>query len=391
VRILMKMPHLNLLSKNLKNTAAISTAVFFFIPSANAWDKHQELMTHLLETKPALTREYLVQKVKIPSSDQQLKTISEVAAEIQVDAKKIPLFSPGRTEMTVNELLASSFVDEPDQGMDQNLPDSADPKGDRPWMGGSTGPTSQGFRHMYFPGIEWIHPLKTLQIPFHSLGQAPDQFRKLIQLSEKKFSQGDLFWGVRTLTWALHLMQDLHQPFHVTQVPYLKMLPWNSLFNGFVAKSTQSIANYHYAYEGLALEYVKDAQVNHFEECFEPIALAPLPIVDGLPDLHDEVGEVRKVAPAIGKALYGVFGNKFKSPEIQLASGIGSVDYYSITHAAPALDGEKGDNPEMAERGESIEQLRSLTCELMKRVSTFTWSEIDRAFHFKDNSINTGK
>jgi len=47
------------------------------------------------------------------------------------------------------------------------------------WMGGETGPTSQGFRHMFFGGVDWQHPIQTFQIPFHSIGQAPERFEIL--------------------------------------------------------------------------------------------------------------------------------------------------------------------------------------------------------------------
>ncbi len=210
----------------------------------------------MMDTKAASERDYLKTMITVPSEEEQKKTIAALTTELQVNAEKIPVQKPGKISIK-NFLMDDSnypSIDEPDFGMDQDLPDSADPKGDRAWMGGKTGPTSQGFRHMFFQGIEWMSPLRTLQIPFHGIGQSPERILKFHAVSQKFLQEKNLYWALRTLLWELHFIQDLHQPFHAMQVPYIRMLPWKELFHKFTARSTQVIGNYHYAYEGLVSE-----------------------------------------------------------------------------------------------------------------------------------------
>jgi hypothetical protein len=368
------------------------------ISNAQAWDKHQAIMVVATDSLPALKREYLIQNVKLPTPAEEKETIQKVAAQLQVDGSKIPVFTEtaksGAT--TVRDLIQSSFIDEPDQGMDQNLPDSADRKGDRAWMGGSTGPTSQGFRHMYFPGMVWTSPIQTLQIPFGAIGQAPERFEKLKAISAQFFKDGNEFWGIRTLMWSLHFVQDLTQPFHVTQVPDYRMLPWKKLFSGFVSQSTHSIANFHYAYEGLVLEYINEARISEFNKCFDEIKLQPIS------NIRDVVQQTRESAPALGSALYRLFGDQMKSAEVNLPEGKGAIDYYQMLHQKEDILPSKEEQGDVAsselkeihgqlERIRALKEVREISCHQMNEVASYTWSELDQAFHYNETSINTGK
>lgn len=352
-------------------------ALLLNLSSAKAWDHHQSIMAMIMDTKAASTRDYLKMMITIPSDADQKKTIETLAKELEINAEKIPMQKPGK--ISVKDFIQGSSIDEPDQGMDQDLPDSADPKNDRSWMGGKTGPTSQGFRHMFFPGIEWGSPLRTLQIPTRSIGQSPERILKLHVISRKFFQEKNNFWGLRTLLWELHLLQDLHQPFHVMQVPYIKMLPWKNLFSKFVPRSTQVIANFHYAYEGLVNESIQESRLSPLYPCFE---LTEKPSFPPMSDII--IGEVVKISRAraheIGVPLYQLWDGELKDPVMDLPEGMGALDYYSYLHANAEEEGQK-------EKVEQVQSLLKTTCDLMKNLTQLTFSELDNI----STSISTGK
>jgi len=99
---------------------------------------------------------------------------------------------------TYSELLRLS-VEDPDHGIDRDLPDSADPNDDRKFMGGTKGASSQGFRHMYWPGWDLKRPITTFQYPPHALGQSPDRIELLANEARERLRKGDTVWGLRTL------------------------------------------------------------------------------------------------------------------------------------------------------------------------------------------------
>jgi hypothetical protein len=278
------------------------------------------------------------------------------------------------------------MVDEPDMGMDQNLPDSEDPRHFRKWMGGSTGPTSQGFRHMYFAGFSIGSPFHTLQIPMGPVGDALERITRMREVSANYFLKGDKFWGTRILLWEIHYVQDLQQPFHVVQVPSLKMVPWKKLFSGFNQAATHTIGNFHYAYEGLILELMKEARTNDLLACLEQ------PSEGGRFENPEElIQEPRRLGNELGSNLVEFFGDAPMSESVDLPNGVGQMDYFALTHMPePKVLPED----EMKELGKdevkSILQLQTqfkayadvkrITCELMNSVSRYTWNELDYAY-----------
>ena len=350
-----------------------------------AWDQHQLIQEDLLTKQVVSARLGWYTPVKIPSRDEEKKELAKLASRLDIDGSRVPLYA-GRNkgvEIPVIDLLTDTFIDEPDLGMDQDLPASSDPKSERKWMGGSTGPTSQAFRHMIFPGIEWSHPLRTFQIPLSSVGQALTRIELLRKISHEYLEQGNLFWGVRTLLWELHYIQDIYQPFHVVQSPTLKFLPFKSLFTGFVGKATHSIANYHYAYEGIAKEWMDDPDSLEFQKCFE----VTKPKAFG--SASELLATPRASAHDIGTAVFQVFGNSLKSKEIDLPNGVGELDYFALVRArkpelAPEEKGEldKTDLKDFSEeekRDQSIGKLKDVTCTLVQQMSASTLGEINQA------------
>ena len=379
-------------------------SIFFLLsPKAVAWDKHQVLLERLFDTKASKKRFYPYQKISIPCEDQEKKEINRLAQVLHIQGAKVPVFSAGRckagetsTQIILSDLLLSSAIDEPDMGMDQDLPESEDPSHERRWMGGTTGFTSQGFRHMYFKGMfkgaDILSPIKTLQIPIWAVGQALERIRIMHEASADYFSHGDKFWGTRVLLWELHSIQDLQQPFHVLQIPSTSFIPWTKLFS-IVRAATSSIANYHFAYEGVTLEWLKDKSDSEFLNCLEPpdddvVFDDPIELID----------YPRSVGNDLGQQLYKFLGDDPKSASF-------SPDYYALIHLAvpPPLSEDESKQISKKDREMSdlrIEQwkalgnIKAITCSIMKRVAGLTWHELDRAYLQAlddSNSRKTGK
>jgi hypothetical protein len=382
----------------------IFLALFFAVQPGFAWDQHQEMVNRILLGPAAEPRSYLQKKISIPCLEEEQKELDALAARIQVRAAALKPVSKKKCaakgsqnatqNFTVEQLLGMGFVDEPDQGMDQDLPDSADPEHYREWMGGSSGPTSQGFRHMVFPGIEWSSPLRTFQLPKSKVGDAFRRIEVLGQASKQYFSEGNVFFGIRTLLWKEHFIQDLLQPFHSTQIPSLKFIPWKKIFKGPVKQTSHAISNYHYAFEGTVLEMVKAPWERGIQECFE------------IREVHPYEGEAallrlpRAKAYEVGELVYAVFGDYLKSDTVDLAEGIGAVDYYGLVNAKneeltkeeiSALSSAERDLVQRANQSsKALDRIKQVSCELMKEASRIFWGDLDQAFSYS-TSINTGK
>lgn len=247
---------------------------------------------------------------------------------------------------TYRELL-SLAVDDPDHGLDKDLPDSADPNNDRTYMGGTSGHGSQGFRHQYFGGWKLSKPLATFQVPPRAMGQAPDRIELLANEAKKKFHEGDIVWGMRLLGWALHYVQDLTQPFHTVQVPTLRMVPWSSMFtwppqNGFrnlVKESTRVITNYHWAYEGYVRTNLLKKDESPFKECLEePSAtlLLSSPRELAMEVIRQSVGR----GPETGNAIMAFAGDRLKEPGVSIPLKTGDFDEHRL-YTDPGRDAER--------------------------------------------------
>jgi hypothetical protein len=378
-------------------------STLLLIPAgASAWDGHRLIHERLMPSIEASGKVLLTQKVRVPCQDEERREAESLAKAIGVNSSKIPLHSTVKcgkksasSETTVRELLLSDWVDEPDFGMDQDLPESADPAGDRAWMGGTTGPTSQGFRHMMFPGFEWSSPLRTLQIPFRPVGQALERIRALRSASDRYRREKNLFWALRILNWELHLIQDLHQPFHVTQVPAVRMLPWKSLFSGFVARSTRTMANYHFAYEGLAQEMLRERAEGTLGDCLAGTESRVFQ------DPVELMREPRAEAPGLGQALLRLLGDYPKSTAVNLPEGVGAIDYFKLIRGKPLfVNDEESDYLNSEEKREiersaivvgAVDAVKVSTCGLFRLMGSYTRGELERFFADSSISIHTGK
>jgi hypothetical protein len=239
-------------------------------------------------------------------------------------------------ETTPRALLRLS-ADDPDHGMDRELPDSADPNDDRKFMGGTIGTPSAGFRHMYWPGWNWRKPLATFQIPTRALGQAPDRADLIANEARDHFRKGDSAWGFRLLGWAIHYLQDLTQPFHAVQLPSPRMVPWSALFawppsagwEALVREATRTITNYHWAYEGYVRHALRLGDTSPFRECFEKSGGSLL--VSSPRELAIEVTN-RSIdrSRTVGKALLELVGPHLKKSGVSIPVDPGQVDVEAL-------------------------------------------------------------
>lgn len=263
---------------------------------------------------------------------------------------------------SLHDLLLSQAADEPDFGIDNNIehPD-ADPKGDRTFMGGVAGPNSRGFRHMYFGGWKLDHPIRTFQIPTRALGQAPERTLLIAEKARLLIRSGELFWGFRLLAWSMHLLQDLSQPFHSTQIPSLKMPAWGAIFSWppsqifgkLVSESTRIVSNYHYAYEAYTFRQLSSPDTNFLKTCltdaksvskiqFDPKRNTPFELAQAV--AQDSV----TIAPEVGAASIDFFGEDLKKPEFDIPNQKGSLNYDSLST--------------LTEHTQSRERLEKATC-----------------------------
>lgn len=288
--------------------------------------------------------------IAIPCAEEDQTTWNGLVQELELNRQSklvttADLIQSGQCGKNVStspeRILQSAALDEPDFGMDENLPEAADPRGDRAWMGGKAGPTSKGFRHMYFGGIQWRHPLQTFQIPTRPVGQSPDRITKLTMRARGLIASGQKAWGYRVLGWAMHYIQDLSQPFHAVQIPDLGLIPWYALlawppdqgFNDLVRESTRVVANYHWAFEDYVLSQIKKQKDSPFEICLEKpqeySGLEPKTLELASPELlaRAVAKDSVQLGPRLGKAVLAFFGRGLKNRGVDLPRGQGTPDY----------------------------------------------------------------
>ena len=234
-------------------------------------------------------------------------------------------FEPGK-QTSAKEIL-SYYSDEPDWGMDQNL----DIHPDQKFMGGTKGPTSQAFRHLYWKTWSIAAPLRTFHFPPKEMGQALKRAQLYYDEAQKAFEVGEPYWGFRFLAWSLHYIQDLGQPFHSSQLLTPKYVSWKDILNfkKLVSRTTQIISNYHFLYEYYvayrleAEKKVKDKSIilalqgKDFWESSSAYLLAK----------HSSDFSNR-FSYEIGETVYLFFGEKFLDPKIDVPNS--PKDHYPM-------------------------------------------------------------
>ena len=304
-------------------------------PLVLAWDQHRYLMPFIFNSSNSNDPKLRLTLEKVstaPCAEDDKKAEALLTEELKLNPEHhLPSTSPLKcgtgSSLSVRDILTGTGVDDPDQGMDRNLPtgpgNTFDPSQDRRWMGGTTGPNSQGFRHMYFGGWKMKSPMITLQVPLHPVGQAPQRFEMMANQAKNLIRSGNLIWGSRVLTWAAHYLQDLCQPFHVAQILDLSIVPWQRLMSWppteavdpFIKETTRIVTNFHWSYEGYVLYHVKMGEKSLFADClrkpekvvqgnFNPKTQTPSDLVQII------VNQSLLLASDLGKAETRFFGSQ---------------------------------------------------------------------------------
>lgn len=270
---------------------------------------------------------------------------------------------PGE-ETTALEVLVS-YSDEPDWGMDQDLFFTKDQK----YLGGTKGPSSQAWRHMYLPRWNPMHPYITFHYPLKTLGVAPDRARMMADWSKMAFEAKDPYWGFRFLAWSLHYIQDLGQPFHSCLLPTFKFIDHKAFFEkGFselVKSTTQRVSNYHYVYEYYVdYQIQKDLSPSSMGLNFRQSIIENSETENSVKILSPEDAALNinhnaaLMAPAVGRFMLGFFGDKYMDPSIDILNNL-QANYEEIVR------------PRVIPRS-TEKELQRVTIEALKRVGIAT-------------------
>ncbi len=324
-----------------------------FAPQGFSWERHESIMPWVISDLPPHLATVLGAPLgSLPSAQTNKAFYQNLAKTLTLNPGVVlaePMPSPARP----SELLTGSAIDEPDKGMDENLEASADPENMRQFMGGTQGVTSKGFRHMYFGGMKLGHPFATFQIPTHAVGLSPRRIASLSLEAKNLIKSGNIYWGTRILAWAMHLLQDLAQPFHAVQIPSLEMVPWGELFNWppskafstLVSETTRTISNYHWAYEDFTLLLIAQKDLR-LSECLKE-ADKKKTVRDVPKNLDkDYPGQLAlAVAQAstdlgsdLGKAELELFGKGLKFRGVDLPKNQGTPNYAELSIRPDLLD-----------------------------------------------------
>jgi hypothetical protein len=297
---------------------------------ASAWQGHQVLMPSVWAGLPASLRERLSRHEPPPCPEQESQRLKEWVAEFELNpAARLERLSPGcgSGEQLIPRdlLLGKDWVDEPDQGMDRDRPPSSDPRAQR---------------HVRYGGWKPYRPLTTFQWPARPIGLGAERARLFADRARGLIRSGNTLLAMRLLSWSMHYLQDLAQPFRSSQIPTVRMLPWYTLlhlplraaFDDFLAESARIVGNYHVAYERYVSDRLTQDEKSPFAECLSrPSAFASLafdPASEGIDELSRAVSsQSAELASAVGDASLGLFGDELKLREFDLGRGRGTVKY----------------------------------------------------------------
>jgi hypothetical protein len=322
-----------------------------FSQTSFAWNQHQTLMPLILENSTPALKQTLFRSGSIPCGTDDQAIIRQLISSLQLNPQS--RFHPtapstgkcGPTsQISALDVLVSSAVDDPDNGMDQNLSPAAesvfDPSGDRKWMGGVQGPSSQGFRHMYFGGWKVTQPLATFQIPARALGLAPQRTQLIAEKARELLKSGQVAWGARLTAWAIHYIQDLTQPFHSVQLVSLKLVPWYEMltlhpsqgFQKLVQETTRIVTNYHWAYEGYTQDRLQMGNDSPFKECLSnPEKYATLKVKSAHPtpfELSHAVSQASiQLASTVGSSELDFFGGHLLETGVDFTADPNMINY----------------------------------------------------------------
>jgi len=153
-------------------------------------------------------------------------------------------------EKTTAIKILTTYADEPDWGLDENMNLSK--------LQVLTG-GPQGYRHMYYK----MGPIV--------VGKAPYQIEYYFKMASIAREKQDYYWTFRFLARALHYMEDITQPYHGTPGPTLLVL--SNIFKG-IKPLTLMCSNHHYGledYQGYMVQIASPNYVKVLQEDYLPM------------------------------------------------------------------------------------------------------------------------
>ena len=227
---------MNIFRKKWKHTCVVLSVAcllfsIVFTGSAIAWDNHYRLTENILKSIPSLDNYGDI--VVTPMT----YTIEQIHETYVFPFKE---GTPG--SITKVKDILTTYCDEPDWGMDQNLNLSWQQK----FMGGYEGVGSQGYIHCYYPAGSFNLPV--IAMP---MGMTPKRLEQITSLVKEAIAKGDLYWAFRFSAWAVHYLEDMGMPYHTAQTT--KLFYWLKDGPGNIISGTTTVTgNYHFAYEAFS-------------------------------------------------------------------------------------------------------------------------------------------
>ncbi|MEW6348103.1 MAG: hypothetical protein AB1646_03520 [Thermodesulfobacteriota bacterium] len=168
--------------------------------------------------------------------------------------------TPYEEQISPREILCT-FSDEPDWGMDQDLFVVRDYAYGPVPFGSATGKSSQAAFHMAF-----LHEPALITAVWPGLRRSfmEERIRVCLALARLAFKAEAHYWGWRFLSWAMHYIQDLTQPYHAKAFPpslgsLLRRFMLDPNPAGFAQRNANLLKNHHILFESVAHYLLNEA------------------------------------------------------------------------------------------------------------------------------------
>ncbi|MCX7653237.1 MAG: hypothetical protein N2Z58_00945 [Fervidobacterium sp.] len=188
---------------------------------------------------------------------------------------------------------------------------------------------SQGVRHMRY------------KLGIIEAFEGDKSFLYFVEMSKQAFAKNDEYWGYRFLSYALHYMQDLFQPYHECPGTF-----WEVLTGLFDKTTMKMLNNAHYTYDNYLLYLMFYSK--HKEEIRKIIQQTPERFISN--NYEQLVNEIM---------MYGY--SKFPQVHSEMKKAFGEVLYNRIP--------QMGDFKDLEEAGK-LEGLYTVTKEIVNTMTS---------------------
>ncbi|WP_232225670.1 phospholipase C/P1 nuclease family protein [Leptospira broomii] len=274
--------------------------------------------------------------------------------------------------------ILTTFVDEPDWGMDHELWNVVEYGYGKQPFGNPKGESSKAPFHMYFQHENFF--VSKFAPEMTSGSMLPDRVELFRRLSEFAGKTNHPFWKYRFAAWASHYVQDIAQPYHSKAVPsagyyyYLKYALASKENKVKIKKdTTQVVANRHFIYEdfvayGLYKSYTDKNPIFENLKSYLTGGDAFLTGVDSVGELLEAVGaKASSHSPDIDSTIVAIFGKTITmDPNYDLEHD----PHYEISAFIRDIDLEKG-NELVKESGKDFQTTAQATRSLLKLLGAY--------------------